>query len=246
MPEMKSLNGFEVVDAKARADIEALKLGFVPGEGSSTPDLSEYVTESELEAKGYATETYVDRAIDKFSSSGGSSLTQTMYQHHIAIASINGESNNRNIVITNMSSQPFTAQSFVDFLTAGGHTSAENYYPACGGMMDRHQLSTIETTEAALCEVIGVASLANGINVVYTNPANDTSTNTPKGGLATDLVYDPTKGARYDKYYQTFTDKITSFNAAVVGDAATRGYVDNTAASIRAEIAALRAIVQGG
>lgn len=44
MPEMKSLNGYEIVDAKAREDIEALK--------SAGVDLT-----------GYATETYVDQAI---------------------------------------------------------------------------------------------------------------------------------------------------------------------------------------
>lgn len=45
MAEMKTLNGYELVDAKARADIEALK--------DKQPDLT-----------GYATEEYVDQAID--------------------------------------------------------------------------------------------------------------------------------------------------------------------------------------
>ena len=46
--EMKTLNGYELVDAKAREDIELLK--------AKEPDLSEYVTENELEQKGYLTE----------------------------------------------------------------------------------------------------------------------------------------------------------------------------------------------
>lgn len=45
MPEMKTLNGYEVVDAKARQDIEALK-------------------NAEVDLTGYATEAYVDNAID--------------------------------------------------------------------------------------------------------------------------------------------------------------------------------------
>lgn len=45
MPEMKTLNGYEVVDAKAREDIEALK-------------------NAEVDLTGYATEAYVDNAID--------------------------------------------------------------------------------------------------------------------------------------------------------------------------------------
>jgi nicotinamidase-related amidase len=44
MPEMKTLNGYEVVDAKAREDIEALK-------------------NAEVDLTGYATESYVDEAL---------------------------------------------------------------------------------------------------------------------------------------------------------------------------------------
>lgn len=43
MPEMKTLNGYEVVDAKARADIEALK--------GKEVDLSNYATKAELPTK---------------------------------------------------------------------------------------------------------------------------------------------------------------------------------------------------
>lgn len=51
MPEMKTLNGYEVVDAKAREDIEGLQeaVAAIP----EMPDLTPY-----------ATETYVDNAID--------------------------------------------------------------------------------------------------------------------------------------------------------------------------------------
>lgn len=50
--EMKTLNGYEIVDAKAREDIELLK----QSGGGGSIDLSEYVTENELESKGYLTE----------------------------------------------------------------------------------------------------------------------------------------------------------------------------------------------
>lgn len=78
MAEMKTLNGYEVVDAKAREDIEKLK--------AKEPDLSAYYTKTEVDAKyaakthkhsyndltdkptipstaGLATEAYVDKAI---------------------------------------------------------------------------------------------------------------------------------------------------------------------------------------
>jgi hypothetical protein len=86
MPEMKTLNGFEIVDAQAREDIEVLKNTEVDlseyAKKSEIPDVSdfitnipsEYITETELNAKGYltkhqslaglATEKYVDDAID--------------------------------------------------------------------------------------------------------------------------------------------------------------------------------------
>jgi hypothetical protein len=68
MPEMKTLNGYEVVDAKAREDIEVLKNAGVDlseyAKKSEIPDVSdfitsipsEYITESELNAKGYLTQ----------------------------------------------------------------------------------------------------------------------------------------------------------------------------------------------
>ena len=43
MPEMKTLNGYEVVDAKARQDIEVLK--------NTEVDLTHYATKSELPTK---------------------------------------------------------------------------------------------------------------------------------------------------------------------------------------------------
>ena len=52
MPEMKTLNGYEIVDAKAREDIETLKAGGIPEGGGGNVDLT-----------GYATEEYVDNAI---------------------------------------------------------------------------------------------------------------------------------------------------------------------------------------
>ena len=109
MPEMKTLNGYEVVDAKARQDIEVLKntevdltpyalkselptkvsqlqndsrfitLEEVPetdlsayAKKTDIPDVSgfitsipsEYVTESELNAKGYLTEEDLPESID--------------------------------------------------------------------------------------------------------------------------------------------------------------------------------------
>lgn len=51
MPEMKTLGGYEVVDAKAREDIEALK-------------------NAEVDLTGYATEAYVDEAIANIDISG--------------------------------------------------------------------------------------------------------------------------------------------------------------------------------
>ena len=75
MPEMKTLNGYEIVDAKAREDIETLKAGGIPG-GGGTVDLTGYATEEyvdnaiasidipEVDFTGYATEDYVDTAID--------------------------------------------------------------------------------------------------------------------------------------------------------------------------------------
>lgn len=81
MPEMKTLNGYEVVDAKARREIEALKNTetdlsayakkselptktsqltndnkFITLADVPKTDLSEYVTESELAQKGYLTQ----------------------------------------------------------------------------------------------------------------------------------------------------------------------------------------------
>lgn len=88
MPEMKTLGGYEVVDAKAREDIEGLQeaienidipevdltsyatkseipikvsqlqndSNFITREEVPNPDLSEYITENELLAKGYLTE----------------------------------------------------------------------------------------------------------------------------------------------------------------------------------------------
>lgn len=51
MPEMKTLNGYEIVDAKARQDIANIEI----------PDTSSFITETALE--GYATEQYVTDAI---------------------------------------------------------------------------------------------------------------------------------------------------------------------------------------
>jgi hypothetical protein len=52
MAEMKTLNGYEVVDAAARADIELLK--------AKEPDLSGYYTKSEVDAKDAAVQTNLD------------------------------------------------------------------------------------------------------------------------------------------------------------------------------------------
>lgn len=114
MPEMKTLNGYEIVDAKARAEIENIKLNggggtggyvdlsnyatkaelptkvsqlqndsnFITREEVPNQDLSEYITESELNAKGYltqhqslagyATEAFVTNKIAEAQLSGGS------------------------------------------------------------------------------------------------------------------------------------------------------------------------------
>jgi hypothetical protein len=69
MPEMKTLNGYEIVDAKAREDIKALKGGedidlSEYAKKTDIPDVSnfitevpsEYVTETELNGKGYLTQ----------------------------------------------------------------------------------------------------------------------------------------------------------------------------------------------
>lgn len=52
MAEMKTLNGYEVVDAAARAEIELLK--------AKEPDLSGYYTKSEVDAKDAAVQTNLD------------------------------------------------------------------------------------------------------------------------------------------------------------------------------------------
>lgn len=96
MPEMKTLNGYEIVDAKAREDISKIDLSTyakksdIPTVPTKTSQLtndsgyiksvpSEYVTETELTNKGYltssalngyATESYVDAAV---ANAGGSS-----------------------------------------------------------------------------------------------------------------------------------------------------------------------------
>lgn len=66
MPEMKTLNGYEVVDAKAREDIKALTMGQVNLDGYAK---EEYVDEAiaaipKPDYTGLATEAYVDNAID--------------------------------------------------------------------------------------------------------------------------------------------------------------------------------------
>ena len=52
MAEMKTLNGYEVVDAAARAEIEFLK--------ANGPDFSGYYTKSEVDAKDAAVQTNLD------------------------------------------------------------------------------------------------------------------------------------------------------------------------------------------
>jgi hypothetical protein len=99
MPEMKTLNGYEIVDAKAREDISKINIPDL-GDYAKKSDIptvptklsqltndsgyiksvpSEYVTETELTNKGYltssalngyATESYVDAAV---ANAGGSS-----------------------------------------------------------------------------------------------------------------------------------------------------------------------------
>lgn len=49
---MKTLNGYEIVDAKAREDIEQLKQS---GGGGSGADLTNYYTKTEIDNKGYLT-----------------------------------------------------------------------------------------------------------------------------------------------------------------------------------------------
>ena len=45
MPEMKTLNGYEIVDAKARADIEGIQ-----EEIENIPDTSAFQTEAQVKA----------------------------------------------------------------------------------------------------------------------------------------------------------------------------------------------------
>lgn len=52
MKPMKTLNGYEIVDAKAREDIEQLKQS---GGGGSGADLTNYYTKTEIDNKGYLT-----------------------------------------------------------------------------------------------------------------------------------------------------------------------------------------------
>ena len=68
MPEMKTLNGYEIVDAKAREDISKIT---VPTKTSQLTNNSGFITSSAL--NGYATESYVDTAVANASgtSSGG-------------------------------------------------------------------------------------------------------------------------------------------------------------------------------
>ena len=56
MAEMKTLNGYEIVDAKAREDIAKLQ----ENSGADNIDLSEYATKKELEAKQDKLNTYAD------------------------------------------------------------------------------------------------------------------------------------------------------------------------------------------
>lgn len=96
---MKTLNGYEVVDAKARQDIEILK----QSGGSGDIDLSEYALKSDVPTKvsqlendanyltehqsldGYATEQYVDDAIANIDIPEGTS-TDTYYFDESAFA----------------------------------------------------------------------------------------------------------------------------------------------------------------
>lgn len=245
MPEMKTLNGLEVVDAQARADIEAIKLS---GGGGVAPDLSDYVTEDELAAKGYATTSYVDSKI----SSGGGGTTQDVYQHHIALATVNTQStdnnayNTVNVVINNTSATPFTVATFTEFLANGGYTSNENYYPACGGVIDRVKLTSIDYNEDAFSGVIGIMLDGTNIKAVYIDPLAKNEKNRPCGGLINELMYDTTQPDMYGFYYQYFNDKVHAFKAVVSGDSVTKGYVDSRVAELEAALAALNAKIEGG
>ena len=71
MPEMKTLNGYEIVDAKAREDISKISIPTVPTKTSQltndsgfiTSIPSTYVTETELTNKGYQTAAQVNTLI---------------------------------------------------------------------------------------------------------------------------------------------------------------------------------------
>lgn len=72
MPEMKTLNGYEIVDAKAREDISKISIPTVPTKTSQltndsgfiTSIPSTYVTETELTNKGYQTAAQVNTLIN--------------------------------------------------------------------------------------------------------------------------------------------------------------------------------------
>lgn len=81
MPEMKTLNGFEIVDAKAREDIANIgtpdltgyaKTSDIPTTTSQLTNNSGYITSSSLSS--YATKTYVDNAIAGVEVSGGGTV----------------------------------------------------------------------------------------------------------------------------------------------------------------------------
>lgn len=57
MAEMKSLNGYEIVDAKAREDIETLK--------STAPELTGYATEEWVHGQNFATASLAERTLEQ-------------------------------------------------------------------------------------------------------------------------------------------------------------------------------------
>lgn len=182
---------------------------------SDIPDTSAFISAIPAE---YVTETELNEALANIEIvSPDGTVQSTLYEHHIAIASINGENNNRNannainVVITNKDNTPFTPATLKDFLVAGGHTSVDSYYPASGGVIDRYRFSTITIDENAVCEAFGIIANGDNLNAIYVEPLNDASTSKPKGGLLTDLVYATNKGERYDSFYQSFKDTIVSY-----------------------------------
>jgi len=253
MPEMKTLNGYEVVDAKAREDIKGLQeaienidvpeadltsyalkselptkvsqlqndskfitLAEVPktdlseyAKKSDIPDVSdfitsipsEYITETELTAKGYATEKYVDDAIAGIEipeGGGGSDVTEVFCLNVTKNSKLDVSSkadNDQIAVITTVLEHPDACVYL--------KTSTTKYEPAT------------------------ITRAGNGLSVTFTTPLTLTATS----GLC--MSYDYLCTLVDEEWQITRTQKVRTYvplssKAAVsIDNYATTAYVDN-------------------